>query len=47
VHAFKTRHYFTGVEIGFTCPIGHKSFMSRWIPSGIPQVTASRHHHPG
>jgi PAS domain S-box-containing protein len=27
LHAFKTRNYFTGVEIGFTCPIGHKSFM--------------------
>jgi len=27
LHAFKTRRYFTGVEIGFTCPIGHKSFM--------------------
>jgi sigma-54 dependent transcriptional regulator, acetoin dehydrogenase operon transcriptional activator AcoR len=27
LHAFKTRHYFTGVEIGFTCPVGHKSFM--------------------
>lgn len=27
LQAFKTRNYFTGVEIGFTCPLGHRSFM--------------------
>jgi PAS domain S-box-containing protein len=27
LHTFKTRNYFTGVEIGFTGPIGHKSFI--------------------
>ncbi len=27
LHAFKTRDYFTGVEIGFTGPVGHRSFM--------------------
>jgi sigma-54 dependent transcriptional regulator, acetoin dehydrogenase operon transcriptional activator AcoR len=27
LHAFKTRNYFTGVEIGFTGPNGHRSFL--------------------
>ena len=27
LHAFKTRDYFTGMEIGFTTPFGHKSLM--------------------
>ena len=27
LHAFKTRNYFNGVEIGFTCPAGQRSFM--------------------
>jgi PAS domain S-box-containing protein len=27
LHAFKTRNYFSGMEIGFGCPEGHKSFM--------------------
>lgn len=27
LHAFKTRKYFSGVEIGFECPAGHRSFM--------------------
>ncbi|MEW6665365.1 MAG: sigma-54-dependent Fis family transcriptional regulator [Thermodesulfobacteriota bacterium] len=27
LHAFKTRNYFTGVEIGFSGPNGHRSFL--------------------
>ncbi len=27
LRAFKTRNYFSGIEIGFGCPAGHKSFM--------------------
>lgn len=27
VRAFKARNYFTGVEIGFSCPLGNRSFM--------------------
>jgi transcriptional regulator of acetoin/glycerol metabolism len=27
LRAFKTRNYFSGMEISFSCPVGHKSFM--------------------